>query len=417
MTINDRPTPQIEERQTKILGWPTDTLCIDYYASKHEESSTGPRTPSRKEAPHTVLILFPGNPGQYDWYVQDLLELVKRLGRGYAARAVSHAGHSLSGNAGIVNVEEYARLNTNENADVSTPWTIRGQVLHKAAYMQQVIAELDEVQLQWDTQTKDEEAEQSTYGRPCDLKSKSTSTTRLSSTTPRFIFMGHSFGCHVVQQLCILKPELLERTLGFLHLMPFIRMKADYFNQMKLNLGASSPSVLITLGTLLSRTYQALPKSWVDAFVKLNIHDDKTRDIAVRLLRQPAFVRNFFTLGTEEIRDIPKDTDISTLGFLGKRRPIFMLFVGNDQWAPFFHMTEIARLQAKNILPPNIFMTYLPELRHDYVSHDGMSSTVVGWCLQCITSIAMEGSAMNTKLVNQGFSSNRSQKGRLRSKL
>mmetsp|Transcript_16836 Transcript_16836/g.29389 ORF Transcript_16836/g.29389 Transcript_16836/m.29389 type:complete len:195 (+) Transcript_16836:1-585(+) len=194
-------------------------------------------------------------------------------------------------------------------------------------------------------------------------------------------------------------------------------MKADYFHQMKLNLGASSPSVLITLGTLLSRTYQALPKSWVDAFVKLNIHDDKTRDIAVRLLRQPAFVRNFFTLGTEEIRDIPKDTDISTLGFLGKRRPIFMLFVGNDQWAPFFHMTEIARLQAKNILPPNIFMTYLPELRHDYVSHDGMSSTVVGWCLQCITSIAMEGSAMNTKLVNQGFSSNRSQKGRLRSKL
>jgi hypothetical protein len=71
---------------------------------------------------------------------------------------------------------------------------------------------------------------------------------------------------------------------------------------------------------------------------------------------------------------------------------MFMLFAGNDQWAPFFHMTDIARLQAKFLLSSNIYMTYLPELQHDYVSHDGMPAQVVGWCYQCISSIAMNNS-------------------------
>jgi hypothetical protein len=80
---------------------------------------------------------------------------------------------------------------------------------------------------------------------------------------------------------------------------------------------------------------------------------------------------------------------IQTLNILAKARPIFMLFAGNDQWAPTFHMADIARLQAKNMLSGNIFMTYLPELRHDYVSHERMPLQVVGWCYQCITSLAM----------------------------
>lgn len=74
---------------------------------------------------------------------------------------------------------------------------------------------------------------------------------------------------------------------------------------------------------------------------------------------------------------------------------MFMLFAGQDQWAPSFHMTDIARLQAQHDLSPNIFMTHLRELRHDYVSHEGMPSQVVGWCHQCISSIAMNQAAMS----------------------
>lgn len=75
---------------------------------------------------------------------------------------------------------------------------------------------------------------------------------------------------------------------------------------------------------------------------------------------------------------------ISALRVLGKHCPIFMLFAGNDQWAPTHHMKDIEQLQADNVVPKNISMTYLPELRHDYVSHDGMSSKVADWCCQSI---------------------------------
>lgn len=277
--------PHVTERQKTILGWPTDTLSIDYL--RHDDNAI-------PEAPHTILVLIPGNPGQYDWYVSDLCTLIHKLGRGYAARSVSHAGHSLrnptpddhdddenNDDDGILNVEEYA--NHNNDADCAVPWTIRGQVQHKCVYMEDVMAEFH------------------------DRSSSSSSP----PPPPRFIFLGHSFGCFVVQQLCLLRPKILERTLGFLHLMPFIRMKADYLHQCKLDWGARHPKVLIALGTIATHAFRVLPKAWVNALVKLSIHDDKTGDIAVRLMRQPTFARNFFTLGTEEIRDIPKDIDVS----------------------------------------------------------------------------------------------------------
>jgi hypothetical protein len=92
---------------------------------------------------------------------------------------------------------------------------------------------------------------------------------------------------------------------------------------------------------------------------------------------------------------------IHTLNQLTKSRPMFMLFAGNDQWAPTFHMTDIARLQAKAILSSNIFMTYLPDLQHDYVSHDGMPAQVVGWCYQCISSLAMNRISLSSSLQHQ----------------
>ena len=199
---------------------------------------------------------------------------------------------------GILDVEKYSQQH--DDADISIPWTIRGQVLHKCSYIDTIISEFD-----------DQLPQQSPTSQQNGKDANNNETTTATTPAVRFIFMGHSFGCYVIQQLCILRYDIIERTDGFLYLMPFIRMKADYINQMKLNLGASSPNTLIRLGTIMSRTYKGLPKRLVDAFVKLGISDDKSRDIAVRLLRQPTFVKNFFTLGTEEIRDIPKEVDVS----------------------------------------------------------------------------------------------------------
>jgi pimeloyl-ACP methyl ester carboxylesterase len=304
---DDNDGPHTKKRQTKILGWPTDTICIDFLVSRtsnrtvHEAhalhvSSTknNPQkelqpTPENRprEVPHTVLCLIPGNPGQLDWYVSDLVNLVTKLGRGYAARAISHAGHSLNG--GILDVEKYSKRN--RDADKSIPWTVDGQILHKCAYLDSVISELNALQ-------KD-----------------STGTSSYPPPPPppvRFLFLGHSFGCHVVQRMCILRPDILDRTDGFLYLMPFIRMDADRFiDQAKLNFGASSPETLISLGTGISHIAKILPVSWLDFFVRLSIQDDTINEIALRLLRQPTFAKNFFQLGTEEIRDIPSEIDVS----------------------------------------------------------------------------------------------------------
>lgn len=311
--------PHVTELQQMLLGWPTDTLAVDYYYTyvcdddqKHDDGEAKD-TP---EVPHTLLVFFPGNPGQYDWYVPDLCQLVQRLGRGFAARAVSHAGHSLkrptndvgagtnkdvgitavtaadddNDDSGILNVTEYAQRNP--DAHPSIPWTIQGQVQHKCAYMDLILAEFDDA----------------------DDTTNAAATSSSSPPLPNVIFLGHSFGCHLVQQVCLLRPKILQRTIGFVHIMPFIRMQAAAaWDQAKLDWGAQHPHTLISVGTMVAKGYRTLPKAWVNALVKLftSVQDARSRAIAVRLLRQPNFVRNFFELGTEEIRDIPRHIDVS----------------------------------------------------------------------------------------------------------
>lgn len=280
-------TPRVKRAQVEIYGWPTDTVSIDFHSSPRAStssqscsssaSSISSTAPPSAEVPHTVLVLIPGNPGQCDWYVPDLVSLVARLGHGFAARSVSHAGHSIGG--GIVDVEDFVQRN--DSSDASIPWTVDGQILHKCAYMDHLLSILDKQR-------------------------------RQETTACRLILMGHSFGCHVLQRMCILRPKLLRRTVSILYLMPFVRMNADKFNQAKLNLGASSPRTLISMGTTALRLLQTLPLSAVDRFANTGgIHDPKIREIAVQLLRQPTYVKNFFELGTEEIRDIPNEIDVS----------------------------------------------------------------------------------------------------------
>jgi hypothetical protein len=43
----------------------------------------------------------------------------------------------------------------------------------------------------------------------------------------------------------------------------------------------------------------------------LNIPDPDGRQLALKLLRHPTFVRNFLELGAEEIRNLPQVPDVS----------------------------------------------------------------------------------------------------------
>jgi hypothetical protein len=68
-----------------------------------------------------------------------------------------------------------------------------------------------------------------------------------------------------------------------------------------------------------------------------------------------------------------------------------MLYTANDQWAPKFHMEDIQELKSNSILPPStdnrISMTYIPSLKHDYVTDYFMSTQVVDWCIGAIQKI------------------------------
>jgi pimeloyl-ACP methyl ester carboxylesterase len=251
------PKLHTDEKEISILGWPTDTVSVE-----HENDN-----------PHTILVFIPGNPGCIGWYTPNLVELVSRLGRGYAARGISYAGHGL--NDRITNVEQWIG---SKERDTTIPWTVDGQIRHKMAYLDTLLAELQEARRHIDN---------------C-----------------QFIFLGHSIGCHMIQRMLILRPDILERTSIFLQLMPFTRMKAPKFMDMVLKTAAGSPHMLIGVSQQLLHILKRMPIGWVDDMMKSTIQDKTGRELAVHLLRQPHFARNFFELGTEEIRDLPDVPDV-----------------------------------------------------------------------------------------------------------
>jgi hypothetical protein len=61
-----------------------------------------------------------------------------------------------------------------------------------------------------------------------------------------------------------------------------------------------------------------------------------------------------------------------------------MLYCGKDQWAPEFHLKDVQELQQKHVIPQNIWTSYMPNVRHDYVSYDHMGVEVVDWCFESI---------------------------------
>lgn len=255
-----------------ILGWPSDTFSVEFDTGKGDDF---------RNFPHTVLVFIPGNPGLLEWYLPMFAQLVERLGPGFAARGVSNAGHStLSDSA--VNVEQWKN---SPDRDISIPWTVDGQVYHKCAYMDTVLQEFNALKKQW--------------GFP------------ESAESPRFIFVSHSIGVHFTHRLFILRPNILERTRLLISLMPFTRMKTPRSKQRLLDVVAAHPEQTIRVHQGLMRILQHMPLQWVDLLMQGAMKDKDGRKVAVELVRQPAFARNFFSLGLEEIRDVPEEFDVS----------------------------------------------------------------------------------------------------------
>ena len=239
----------IEQKQSTItlLGWPTD--IIDYTVNiindndhdgddyndddnddndndndvshpSYDPNKSKSKLTTTKSVPvktadqvqvHTILIWIPGNPGQHNWYHSDFKEILSVLGQGYAIHSISHAGHNVcnsnsnrnSNSSSIVNVEEYCRDNNEANASI--PWTVDGQVLHKIAYIDNLLSKLlqideDEKSRQHQqTQTQQQQHRQQQHTRTHQQQHHQRRHRRRRSMipnkmSPKFIFVGHSFG-------------------------------------------------------------------------------------------------------------------------------------------------------------------------------------------------------------------------------
>jgi hypothetical protein len=71
--------------------------------------------------------------------------------------------------------------------------------------------------------------------------------------------------------------------------------------------------LLLPLLEALSHVSSKIPRHLLDYILLYGagVVDKKGRDLARELVVQPAMARNFFTLGCEEIRDLPECFDVS----------------------------------------------------------------------------------------------------------
>lgn len=74
--------------------------------------------------------------------------------------------------------------------------------------------------------------------------------------------------------------------------------------------------------------------------------------------------------------------------YIGQRFacPTDLLYAGNDPWAPAFHIRQLTELQAQKVVPDgdNIFITYKPDLQHDFVSRSEQFLIVMEYCVNRI---------------------------------
>jgi hypothetical protein len=305
----------VEEHVISVSGWPTDSVSIDHYSddclTQTQTTSTN-QTTHRLYYPHTVLLFVPGNPGCIGWYIDFLSILIRHLGVGYAARGISYAGHGVGEDDSM----RMATTHHTNGADPNIAWTVDGQVQHKVDWVDQVRAELQ----QWRHQATNSNRESLDANNTPTEDPKSRSPLSLLQqdgvVLPRFIILSHSIGSHLVQRGLVLRPDILKQTELVLHLMPFVRFDPSaLIPKACLSTLARSPDVAISLLQMMSRVTKSLPRTWIDFYMKrvAGVEDAKGRQLAIDIVQQPTFAKNFLMLGTEEVRDIPEVHDVSTI--------------------------------------------------------------------------------------------------------
>lgn len=253
--------------RVRLCGWPTDVLIID--------------DSNALNTPHTIILFIPGNPGVIHWYADSLLEITKRLGRGYVVRGVSYAGHGV-GDEIVGSKDDHDQSFHSENLgkkneedgharDMSVPWTMEGQIQHKIKYVDYVLKD-------WGKST--------------------------SSNTPNLVFISHSIGAHFVQSILLRRPDILAKTQQVINLMPFWRFDPPPFKKVLLSSAASFYQTTIPMMTKLTKAFSTLPRGWISLYLDKahGINCSKGREIALDIFMHPNMVRNHLVLGLEEIR-------------------------------------------------------------------------------------------------------------------
>ena len=266
---------QTHEKTIPLLGWPTDTVSIEW---THQEATLDDVANPTNLQPHTIILFVPGNPGLVPWYIPMLTSMIHQLGPGYVAHGASHAGHSTK--TSHIFVGDESKVKSESNAS-NVAWTMEGQIAHKTAFVDHVLE-----QYLLDSDMDDSSSRQ----RP-DMQ---------------LIFVSHSIGCYFTQQLCLLQPDIVQRTRLWIQLMPFICMQAPWPTQRLLDAVAAYPQATIAASKLGMQLLGLLPTFIVDRILQESMSDADSRTIAVQLVRQPAFAHNFFELGSREIKQVPR---------------------------------------------------------------------------------------------------------------
>lgn len=327
---------RVTEKQVEVSGCLTDTFSIDHYTkvgNKYSSSHT-------KCDAHTVILFIPGNPGAAGWYINMLKEVVEKLGKGYAARAVSYAGH------GVCPIVVGSGIDKSHIA-----WTVDGQIQHKIDWIEIMEQEFN-------------------------------------TSMPKFIWISHSIGSFMVQRMLVLRKDFLIRTRSVIHLMPFFRY--DPYPKWKekfLSFVARSPTMTTFILHHASSFAQKLPKRLVDVYLEhiagVSIVED--RELARGLMCNPAYAKNFITLGMEEIRDLPEQFDVAALRIISEHSPTHIFYCGGpDQWAPLNHYQELESKVKSGLLPKNIRTAYNDDLLHAFIVNPIMIPPVVDFILESI---------------------------------
>jgi len=289
----------LQEQVQTFCGWPTDTISLD--------CKNGPR-------PHTIILFLPGNPGLVQFYIPLLTKLLENVGFGYAIRGTSYAGHGFGDTIQYHDKTTYPTMTPRRRRSLSIPWTVDGQIQHKFAWLQQSILQ------EW-TMTAS-----SSSSSTNDRNIHDEETTHSSHVLPNLIFLSHSIGSYLVQQILLLdstsssssptRGMIAKHTKLIIHLMPFLRFDPEpYTQKLYLTTVSKLPSVSLCTLKLSSHLASMVPVSWLHLYMN-HLENVYIRNLAIQLLRQPLFAIHFLKLGIHEITTLPCTYQVCRLYFL-----------------------------------------------------------------------------------------------------